>query len=206
MIPPTSNILDAVKEFIIKMVDPSQLGVDVYDGLKQKEYMLSCLTHDAISESIGEDKYLELEAQVNSTIKKEGIVAVLSSESGLPSNQAPSMPTLSFYITEQDSSSSSSSIGEVSTINTDTYYPYYLIASGGNLSLMNFQPDIQIMNKPLNSTVDIILDDQMSTESHLENTGHIRFDTPGIYTIHVKIVHEQQEDLIITTTMNVVVV
>ena len=206
MAPPTNNIIDAVKEFIIKMVDPSQLGVDVYDGLKQKEYMLSCITHDAITEAIGESKYLELEAQVDSTIKKEGIVSVLCGESGLPSDQAPTMPTLSFYVTEEDSSSSSSSISEASTININTYYPYYLIASGGTLSLMNFQPDIQIMNKPVDSTVDIILDDQMVTETHLENVGHIRFDTPGIYTVQVQLIHEQQEDLIITTTMNIVVV
>ena len=205
--PPTSNILNGVVDYIITAVNPSELGIDVYDGLKQKEEMITKLTHESICNAIGKEKYFELEAQLTSTIGKAGMLDILLDRSRLPSDVIVSYPSIEIYITEDSSFgiSSSSSIGPQSTIEKNKYYPYFIIASGGTLSLENFESSIVVLNQPENSDVDIILDDQMVNESYLEDNGRINFDSFGIYTIQAKLQHKTQQDLVIKTTLIVTV-
>lgn len=68
-------ILDAIKQFIIENIDPSQLDTDLIEGLRKKEVLLSkmtpCLLRDVIP------NYDELDSNISNVLGDKFIDAVL---------------------------------------------------------------------------------------------------------------------------------
>ena len=61
--PPTSFLLDAIRDFYINTTDPSIFGVG---GLRRKETQLAKFTHEYLSDKIS--NYEEIEAQIAETL------------------------------------------------------------------------------------------------------------------------------------------
>jgi len=61
-IPPTSYILDAIREVFIQKNDPTRIGYDISSGVNNRTLTLSNITHEILSKSIPD--YIEKEAVI----------------------------------------------------------------------------------------------------------------------------------------------
>ena len=192
-IPETSYILTAIREMYIKYADPSQMGRDLYNGLKEKEHDLSLLTHEKLLEVMGSN-YAEKESVVANTIKS-GLTQLLIGTRG-PDDVKMVEPDIyissfyEYYASSSSSSSSSSGAGPID-IYTDTPYGLDIELSGGNIEYSKFTYTWAQISGPYDwSTEFEELSDYTSELNRLISTKII-FRDPGVYVLQFTIQHSE---------------
>ena len=192
-IPPTSYILNALREMYIKYADPSDMGRDLYDGLKEKERDLAMLTHETILQNI--DNYEEQEEIVAKSIGS-GLSELLVGTKG-PDDFKLEPPSISFSdFSHYTSSSSSSSSSLDNTIHVGEYYLLVSEIYNGNIPYTNFTYEWEVVNAPVLGFVHFSeLYNEISTTWKIGTI--IDFTEPGLYTLQLNITHKEYTSMII---------
>jgi hypothetical protein len=195
--PPTDNLLQAMKEYFICVANPSEMGIDLFDGLKEKEKLLASITHEMIYESLG-DEYMEQELLVEETIGKQGVLDILLGDTKpLPDPMLTQLPSVTIYLVDYSSGSSSSSSSSSASqdnqvLSVNTWYQMFGVASGGDFDLRNFEFAWSTPVVPAGGYAGITNENVMTEQSYLEVQSKIRFDTVGLYTINFLLTHTTQ--------------
>lgn len=194
--PETSYILDAIKEFYINNADPSQIGMDLVDGLKEKENDIAFLTHENIAASL--DNYEELEEVVAGTIR-DGLSEILNTGKSIEDLDAElPVVVVDIWSTHPDSSSSSSSSSQ-----DDNLYPatdYYLLVtiSGGNIPFSSFEYEWDTFLAPEGGMVWLSQIYSEQTEQEWKILSTINFTMSGDYILNFILSHKTVSSMQIT--------
>lgn len=180
--PPTSYILDSLRELYIKYSDPSKMARDPIAGLKEKEADLALLTHENLDLKI--DDYVATEAMIAGTIKSSMTGLLLGTMSIDDLTALPPIATFSsFQLYNNDTGHTS----PATTIQPNLYYLLDSEVSEGNMWVTLFDYEWSIIDSPTAGTINFheIYDNANITEgTNIRNIGtRMKFTVAGFYIL-----------------------
>jgi len=188
MDPQTSFIRDALRDYIIHVVNPSDLSDDLAEGLKEKEEDLAMMTHDFLNENV--DNYAEVEAQVAATLGSDLSKFLLDKITEDDVVVEPLTITLEDLVLEDVLTSSSSSSGGPSVILVDEWYVTIATSEGGNVSPSSYTREWNVLDSP-SETANVSFQDVdiFEDENTLQVVEKLKFSEVGTYIIEFRMVH-----------------
>lgn len=179
--PPTEYILNALKEFLIHHLDPSDIGIDLEDGLREKEEAIETLTHDLLLQE--EPDYFELEAKVAQLFGKSFTDYLIGSVEVQPPNIQLIPPEI-YY----------SETGILESYITGIFLNS--VVTGGNVPIEDFSYSWQLISGPAGE--EVFFSDNTSLNTF------VSFSDIGTYGLRMSARHNQYGLLVIASvTVNV---
>lgn len=181
-IPVTSYILDAIRELYTINADPSVMGIDPVQGLKEKEADLALLTHETLDTEI--DGYSEKEALIAATIKDSLTGLLLGTVDIDDLTDLPPDIVFSSFVPYGPLVSSSSAYSEI-YVNSD--YLLNTEISGGSMDVTQYTYEWIITSAPTDGEV-TITEDYNDVTNNIWNIGSkMNFNKAGFYILRLVI-------------------
>lgn len=193
--PQTSYLLDMLKAVYTTNSDPSTMGRDLNNGLREKEKDLAKITHENLAASI--PNYEELELKIASTMGSKITEMMLGLISMDDLVLVPPTMVFSNFSPLGEYTSSSSSSPSDKFIYAGTQYILDAFISGGSLDLSTYTYNWIVNVAPEHSNITFTEYSSVVSPSAWDLATIIEFSDPGLYAIQLQLTHIAYSGLVV---------
>lgn len=192
-------ILDMIRSVYINNSNPSTMGRDLSNGMKEKERDIKKITEDNLRLKI--NNYDVLESQVASTLQSNISKLMLGLMDISEIVITPPTIELSKFIPFYEFTSSSSSSPDDGNMYPGLQYVVDATISGGNIDLSAFTYEWVIFSKPVTGNVLFEEYRNDSSQSYWDLATICVFTEPGYYCLQLKLTNKINTSIIVTTNI-----